>query len=345
MIRVGIIGSTGYAGQQLTWLVSRHPKTKIVFLSSHNHANIKYSNIYCQYRGIIDKACVSMQEAEEQLVGIDVLFIALPHGKSFDIIERAIGLGIKVIDLGGDFRFKSPSTYEKWYGIEHRSKEVLKDAVYGLTELNRDTIKKANLISNPGCYPTASILAMAPLIQLGLIDINSIIIDAKSGVSGAGRNANIQNLFSECNESIRAYGVGVHRHTPEIEQELSRIGKKEICLNFTPHLVPMNRGILATCYSNLNTSISEEELLKIYKDYYSNDYFVKIIEDVPETKWVKGSNFCHIGVNIDKRTNRVIVISAIDNLIKGAAGQGIQNMNLMLGFDEAEGLEFLSLVP
>lgn len=344
-MKVGVIGSTGYAGQQLVWFLNNHRKVEISFLVSHNYSGNIYSSVYKNYSNFIQDKCINIQELHEYLSSVDIVFIALPHGKSMDLAKDLISKGVKVIDLGADFRLKNHEVYEKWYGLNHKSNELLKDAVYGLPEINKEFIKHAKLIANPGCYPTASILATAPLIKNNLIQTNSIIIDAKSGVSGAGRSLNTTSLFCECNETVKAYKIGKHRHTPEIEQELSAIHDENIDILFTPHLIPMNRGILATCYSKLSKKLSLDNLNEIYTEFYSNDYFVRVTRDVPETKWVKGSNFCDIGIRFDKRTNNIIVVSAIDNLIKGAAGQAIQNMNIMSGFDEWEGLDFPSMIP
>lgn len=345
MIKAGILGSTGYAGQQILWLLHNHSNVEVQFVSSHNYTKIPYNQIYHNYHDFIHYKCISMQEVESELPKINLLFIALPHGKSFDIAKQALSRGIKVIDLGADFRLESPDCYKSWYGIEHPCTDLIDESVYGLCELNREKITDSNLIANPGCYPTASILAIAPLLKHNIIDPSSLIIDAKSGVSGAGRSANIGGLYCECNESIKAYSVGTHRHTPEIEQELSKIAGTNITLSFTPHLVPMNRGILATCYGKLTKDFSQKKLLELYRETYKNDYFIKITDTIPETRWVKGSNFCQIGLKVDERTGRIIVISAIDNLMKGAAGQAIQNMNLMFKLDETEGLNMLSLAP
>ena len=343
MIKVGILGATGYAGQQLVWILRNHPQCEIIFLNSHNYTKNQYSEVYNNYSGLLEDTCINLEEAESKLPLINVLFIALPHGKSFDIVKKALAQGIKVIDLGADYRLKSAEVYKRWYGLEHEYKNALKDASYGLVELNRESIKKASLVANPGCYPTASILSLCPLLKHEMINPDSIIIDAKSGITGAGRTANISNLFTECNDSVKAYGIGSHRHTPEIEQELSNIYEEDITLSFTPHLIPMNRGILTTCYAKLNTKINTEELKEIYKSFYKDEYFVKIIENLPETRWVRGSNLCHIGVRVDSRTNRVIIVAAIDNLIKGAAGQAVQNMNVMFNLKETTGLEFISM--
>lgn len=343
MIKVGIVGATGYAGQQLVWFLHNHPGVKIQFLTSHNYANMQFSKVYPNYKGFIKEVCINMQEAEGELSNIDVLFIALPHGKAFEITKKALLKGVKVIDLGADFRLNSPEIYKEWYGLEHQAIDLLKGSVYGLVEVYRDNIKRTNLVANPGCYTTASILGLYPLIKEKMVNLDSIIIDAKSGVSGAGRDLKIPSLYGECNESIKAYGVTSHRHTPEIEQELSKAGGEDITLTFTPHLVPMNRGILSTCYGKLKDKITLEKIYEVYESYYGKEYFIRICDELPETKNVKGSNLCDIGIRVDNRTNRVIVISAIDNLIKGAAGQAVQNMNLLFGIDEKEGLNILPM--
>ena len=345
MVRVGIVGATGYAGEQLVWILHNHKSVSIEFYYSHNYADITFSEIYRNFSGFIQDKCIDMEQAFDKLERIDVLFIALPHGKAFKLTEKALSLGVKVIDLGADFRLNSQDVYEKWYESKHEASALLKNAVYGLSELNRDAIKNCKLLANPGCYPTATILALAPLLSNKIIDANSIIIDAKSGISGAGRAANIATLFTECNESIKAYGVPGHRHTPEIEQELGKLAGEAMVVSFTPHLVPMNRGILSTCYSTLKVEIEQEELNALYLDFYKDEYFVKVLDTLPETRWVRGSNLCHIGMRLDKRTNRVIVISAIDNLIKGAAGQAVQNMNMMFGLPERSSLDFLAMAP
>ncbi len=345
MIKAGIIGSTGYAGQQLVWFLYRHPEVKIKFLSSHSYVGTSYPQSYGNYAKFMKDICIDIKEAEDRMPEIDVLFIALPHGKSFDLVKKALHLGIKVIDLGADFRIKDSSVYAHWYNLKHKSVDLLDKSFYGLPELYRKDIKNANLVANPGCYPTASILALAPLLKFNLIETSSIIIDAKSGVSGAGRSSNLSTLYGECNESIKAYNIATHRHTPEIEQALSTLCEKDITLSFTPHLVPMNRGILATCYANLIKDISTEEIYDLYHIFYENEYFVRVIDGLPETRWVKGSNLCDIGLRVDERTKKVVVVSAIDNLIKGAAGQAIQNMNILFGLKESQGLELLAMAP
>lgn len=341
MVKVGIVGSTGYAGYQLSVILSQHKNVSIVFLSSHNYSNMRLSDVYGNLGGILEKVCIDMQEVEGKLAEIDVLFLALPHGQSFDLVEKALSSGVKVIDLGADYRLRNYNDYEKWYGVMHKLPSRIEDAVYGLPEINRKNISSSSLVANPGCYPTASILALAPLMQVGILDNSSIIIDAKSGVSGAGRKTNVSTMFCECSESVKAYSIGTHRHTPEIEQQLSDVAGDKIVLSFTPHLVPMSRGILATCYGNLKKSITQMELYDLYKSYYKNEGFVRITENLPETRHVRNSNICDIGVRVDERTNRVIAVSAIDNLIKGAAGQAVQNMNILCGFYEHAGLDMI----
>jgi len=345
LIRAGIIGSTGYAGAMLAWILHNHPEVDIVFLNAHSNAGVKYSEVYGNFFDIINATTVDMEEAENMLSKIDVLFISLPHGKSFTLVEKALKQGVKVIDLGADYRIKSKAEYEKWYGVKHELPSALEYSVYGLVELNRNKISKASLIANPGCYPTASILALAPLLANKLVDANSIIIDAKSGVSGAGRNANVANLFCEVNESVKAYGIGTHRHTPEIEQELSLIAEERLNLTFTPHLIPMNRGIIATCYSKSIVNIDQNSLLDLYKEFYKKNYFVKVVDKAPETRHVRGSNFCHVYARLDERTGNIVAVSVIDNLIKGAAGQAVQCMNLMFGLDESLGLNLAAMIP
>jgi N-acetyl-gamma-glutamyl-phosphate reductase len=339
MINVGIIGATGYSGAELTRLLYSHPDVTINFLCSNSYVGEEFSSVYPNFRKFIDEKCINIHEAFDRLSDIDVLFTALPSGKALEFGKKAMDNGVKLIDIGSDFRLKDKSLYKEWYKLEHTYPDLLTKAVYGLPEINKESIKTANLVANPGCYPTASSLALIPLVKNHMIDISSIIIDAKSGVTGAGRKATTGNLFVECNESIKAYGVTTHRHTPEIEQTLSTVANEEIKLTFTPHLVPMNRGILAVCYGNLNKHYKLEDLMNLYKDFYKDSYFVRIIDELPETRFVKDSNFCDISLRIDERTNRVIVVSAIDNLIKGAAGQAVQNMNIMFGLDETKALE------
>ena len=284
---------------------------------------------------------------EELASKVDVIFTATPQGFLAGVLTEEILSKVKIIDLSADFRIKDVKTYEKWYKIEHRSPQFIEEAVYGLCELNRDKIKGARLIANPGCYTTCSILTAYPLVKEGLIDPDTLIIDAKSGTSGAGRGAKLPNLFCEVNENMKAYGVTNHRHTPEIEEQLGYASGKEVVINFTPHLVPMNRGILATEYAKLTKDVTWEEVKAVYDKYYANEKFVRVLEkDVyPETKWVEGSNYVDVNFKIDERTGRIVMMGALDNLVKGAAGQAVQNMNLLFGFDEAEGLNLVPMFP
>lgn len=277
----------------------------------------------------------------------DVIFTATPQGLCASLINEEILSKTKVIDLSADFRIKDVATYEKWYGITHKAPQFIEEAVYGLCEINREQVKGARLVANPGCYPTCSTLSIYPLLKEGLIDPATIIIDAKSGTSGAGRGAKVDNLFCEVNENIKAYGVASHRHTPEIEEQLGYVCGQKVLLNFTPHLIPMNRGILITAYASLTKKVSYEEIKAAYDKYYEKEAFVRVLErDVcPQTKWVEGSNFVDVNFKIDERTGRVIMMGAMDNLVKGAAGQAVQNMNLMFGLKETEGLMKVPMCP
>ena len=295
---------------------------------------------------IVDVVCMddNMTEQDGQ---VDVIFTETPQGLCASLVNEEILSKVKIIDLSADFRIKDVSVYEKWYGIEHKSPEFIKEAVYGLCEINREDVKKARLVANPGCYTTCSILTAYPLAKEGLIDMSTLIIDAKSGTSGAGRGAKLANLYCEVNENIKAYGVATHRHTPEIEEQLGYAAGEKVLLNFTPHLVPMNRGILATEYAKLTKEVTYEEVKAIYDKYYADEKFVRVLDqDVcPETKWVEGSNYVDINFKIDERTGRIIMMGAMDNLVKGAAGQAVQNMNLMFGLKETEGLELVPMFP
>lgn len=346
MIKVGIIGSTGYAGQELVRLLLQHKETEIVWYGSHSYINQDYSSIFGNMTKLVNVTCLE-DNIEELSKQADVIFTATPQGLCDSIVNETVLSQTKIIDLSADFRLKDIDIYESWYGIEHKSPQFIKEAIYGLCEINRDAVRNARLIANPGCYPTCSILSIYPLAKEGLIDMDTLIIDAKSGVSGAGRSAKVGNLYCEVNESIKAYNVTTHRHTPEIEEQLSYASGKKVILNFTPHLVPMNRGILITGYATLKKELSYEQVKEVYNKYYKNEYFIRVLEkDVcPETRWVEGSNFVDINIKIDKRTNRVIIMGAMDNLVKGAAGQAVQNMNLMFGLQEMEGLQIVPLFP
>lgn len=351
MLKVGIIGATGYAGNELVRLLMGHKDVEIKWYGSRSYIDKKYAEVYQNMFEIVEDNCLD-DNMEELASKVDVIFTATPQGFLAGVLTEEILSRVKIIDLSADFRIKDVRTYEKWYKIEHRSPQFIEEAVYGLCELNRDKIKGARLIANPGCYTTCSILTAYPLVKEGLIDPDTLIIDAKSGTSGAGRGAKLPNLFCEVNENMKAYGVTNHRHTPEIEEQLGYAAGKEIVVNFTPHLVPMNRGILATEYATLNkkadgTLPTYEEVKAVYDKYYKNEKFVRVLEkDIcPETKWVEGSNYVDVNFKIDERTGRIVMMGALDNLVKGAAGQAVQNMNLLFGFDEAEGLNLVPMFP
>ena len=351
MVKVGIIGATGYAGNELVRLLMGHKDVEIMWYGSRSYIDKKYAEVYQNMFEIVEDTCLD-DNMEELASKVDVIFTATPQGFLAGVLTEEILSRVKIIDLSADFRIKDVKTYENWYKIEHRSPQFIEEAVYGLCELNRDKIKGARLIANPGCYTTCSILTAYPLVKEGLINPDTLIIDAKSGTSGAGRGAKLPNLFCEVNENMKAYGVTNHRHTPEIEEQLGYAAGKEIMVNFTPHLVPMNRGILATEYATLNkkadgTLPTYEEVKAVYDKYYKNEKFVRVLEkDIcPETKWVEGSNYVDVNFKIDERTGRIVMMGALDNLVKGAAGQAVQNMNLLFGFDEAEGLNLVPMFP
>ncbi len=345
-IKAGIIGATGYAGGELVRILSRHPEVEIVWYGSRSYIDQNYADVYRNMFEIVDAKCLddNMEELAERA---DVIFTATPQGFCASMMSEEILSKTKIVDLSADFRIKDVKTYEKWYGIEHKSPQFIEEAVYGLCEVNREQIKGARLIANPGCYTTCSILTAYPLAKEGMIDMSTLIVDAKSGTSGAGRGAKVPNLYCEVNENIKAYGVASHRHTPEIEEQLGYAAGEEVLINFTPHLVPMNRGILATEYAKLTKKVTPEEVKAVYDKYYAKETFVRVMGDgvCPETKWVEGSNYVDIGFKIDERTGRIIMMGAIDNLVKGAAGQAVQNMNLLFGLDETMGLNLVPMFP
>jgi len=346
MIKAGIIGSTGYAGGELARLLLQRDDIEILWYGSKSYVDQKYASIYQNMFQIVDDSC--RDDNVEALAGIaDVIFTATPQGFCASLMNEEILSKTKVIDLSADYRIKDVAVYEEWYKMEHKTPQFIKEAVYGLPEINREKIKNARLIANPGCYPACSTLSIYPLVKEGLIDPSTIIIDAKSGTSGAGRGAKVDNLYCEVNENIKAYGVGVHRHTPEIEEQLSYGAGRPVTISFTPHLVPMNRGILITSYAALTKTVSYEEVKAVYDKYYSKEYFIRVLEKdvVPQTKWVEGSNFVDVNFKIDPRTNRVIMMGAMDNLVKGAAGQAVQNMNILFGLPENKGLKLIPQFP
>ena len=346
MIKVGIIGATGYAGGELARILMGHKDAEIVWYGSRSYIDKKYADVYQNMFQIVDAKCLD-DNMEELAKKADVIFTATPQGFCASVISEAILADTKIVDLSADFRIKDVATYEKWYGIQHKSPQFIEEAVYGLCEINREDVKGARLVANPGCYTTCSILTAYPLAKEGLIDMNTLIIDAKSGTSGAGRGAKAGNLYCEVNENIKAYGVASHRHTPEIEEQLGYAAKEDVRISFTPHLVPMNRGILATEYATLTKQATYEEIKAVYDKYYKEEKFIRVLDEgiCPETKWVEGSNYVDINFKIDPRTNRIIMMGAIDNLVKGAAGQAVQNMNLMFGLPESEGLELVPMFP
>lgn len=338
MIKVAVLGATGYAGIELVRILSSHSEVKLEVLGSHSFDGQPISDVYANFAHVLDMDCEEVDL--DKVAQCDVAFTALPHGASKDVIPSLIEKGLKVIDLSGDFRYDDIEVYEKWYGQEHSSPELLKESVYGLCELYRDKVKDARLVGNPGCYTTCSILGAYPILKSGLGNSENIIVDAKSGVTGAGRGLGLGTHFCECTENTKAYKIATHRHTSEIEQELSKAADSEVMISFTPHLIPQKRGILSTIYVNLNKPCTTEELIKVYKDFYKDEYFVRVKDagKLPETKHVAGSNFVDIGIVVDERLNRAVIVSAIDNLFKGAAGQAVQNMNIMFGLDEKTGI-------
>lgn len=350
MINVGIIGATGYAGAEIVRILLNHKEVCIKWYGSRSYIDKKYSEVYCNMFKLVENVC-SDDNLLELSKEVDVIFTATPQGYLAGILTDEILDRVKIVDLSADYRIKDKDVYEKWYGIEHKSPQYIEEAVYGLCEVNRDKIKDARLVANPGCYTTCSILSFYPLVKEGIIDKNSIIIDAKSGTSGAGRGAKVPNLFCEVNENIKAYGVLSHRHTPEIEEQLSYAsGSTEVeglKIIFTPHLVPMNRGILVTAYANLAKDVDYDTVRAAYEKYYKDEHFIRILDKgvCPETKWVEGSNFFDVNFKIDERTNRIVVMGALDNLVKGAAGQAVQNMNILFGFKENEGLDLVPMFP
>ena len=346
MIKAGIIGATGYAGGELVRILSGHKDAEIKWYGSRSYIDRKYADVYRNMFQIVDAVCMD-DNMEELASQVDVIFTAIPQGLCASLVNEEILSKTKIIDLSADFRLKDVKVYEEWYKIEHKAPRFLEEAVYGLCEVNREIVRNARLVANPGCYTTCSILTAYPLAKEGLIDMSTLIIDAKSGTSGAGRGAKVPNLFCEVNENIKAYGVASHRHTPEIEEQLGYAAGEQVTLSFTPHLVPMNRGILATEYAKLTKDVSWEDVKAVYDKYYGDEKFIRVLDkDVcPETKWVEGSNYVDIGFKIDPRTNRIIMMGVIDNLVKGAAGQAVQNMNLMFGLEESEGLELVPMFP
>ncbi|MBQ9990531.1 MAG: N-acetyl-gamma-glutamyl-phosphate reductase [Lachnospiraceae bacterium] len=351
MIKAGIVGATGYAGGELVRLLLAHPQVKIVWYGSKSYIEKPYAEVYQNMFKLVPDICRD-DNLKEMAGQVDVIFTATPQGFLASLLDEELLHKVKIVDLSADFRIKDVATYEKWYGIKHKAAQFLEEAVYGLPEVNREKVKQARLIANPGCYPTCSFLSIYPLAKAGMIDLSTLIIDAKSGTSGAGRGAKVNNLYCEVNENIKAYGVASHRHTPEIEEQLGYAAAEKVILNFTPHLVPMNRGILITAYASLKKKADGSlpalaEIRQIYETCYEQEYFVRFLPEgsCPQTRWVEGSNFVDVNVQVDGRTGRVIMMGAMDNLVKGAAGQAVQNMNLMFDLEETMGLKLVPMFP
>lgn len=337
-MKIGICGATGYSGRELIHILLRHPEAEIVFLTSEQFAGQKVSEVFPEFRNRIEVVCQNLNTVPNGKK-VDVVFLALPHTVSMKMAKLFLNLGIRVIDLSGDYRLSS-AEYEKWYQHPHEDPENLSRAVYGLTEFFRKDIIDANFISNPGCYPTATCLGLAPVLAKGCVEIEGIIIDAKSGVTGAGRSPALATHFCEVNENMKPYKIGVHQHTPEIEKVLSHFAKASVKVIFVPHLIPLDKGILSTMYCTLKEKINTVDLLELYFNFYKNEPFIRILPQgiYPQTHSVEGTNFCDIGLHVDERTGKVVIASAIDNMVKGAAGQAVQNMNVMLGLAETTGL-------
>jgi N-acetyl-gamma-glutamyl-phosphate reductase len=342
MPEIAILGATGYAGTELIRLLFNHPGARLSFFSSESHAGSSLDRTLPQFYGLLKQKLHPLQ-VDAVPEAVELVFCALPHGSSATVVPALLSKGKKVIDLSADFRLRDPLLYDRWYGRAHPAAELLEETVYGLPEINGTAVQSARLVANPGCYPTGALLALAPLAREGLVTKGSVIVDAKSGVSGAGRAPKPEFHFPDCTENFKAYRVGNHQHIPEIEQELGRLAGEEVRITFTPHLVPMIRGILSTVYLSLKMELSQDWLDSLYRDFYARHSFVRVLEPplLPETRLVRGSNYCDLAVRCDTRTGRLVIISAIDNLVKGAAGQAVQNMNLMYGYPEETGLTLL----
>jgi N-acetyl-gamma-glutamyl-phosphate reductase len=341
--KIGIIGATGYTGSELTRLLFSHPEVEIKVITSESRAGDQLSDVHPFFRGIYDHKLVSAEMIEDY--DLDLVFMALPHGVSMEFVKKFSNKNFKIIDLSGDFRLDGAETYKTWYHKDHIFPSGFKDAVYGLPELYSDLIGKANLVANPGCYPTCSILGAAPLMGNGLVKKSTVIIDSKSGTTGAGVKAKPVTHFSNVNDNFKAYGLKRHRHTIEIQGILEQLSNNEVVVQFTPHLLPVDRGILSTIYLQPVSEITKDSLHELYQEFYFNAPFVRITDSPPAIKDVRGTNYCNVYTDFDERTGMIIVVSVIDNLVKGAAGQAIQNMNLMFGWDEQLGLNLMPLNP
>ncbi len=343
-MEVAVLGATGYAGCELVRLLCRHPGVEIKFISSESHAGLSLDLVHPQFYDVFG---LELQPLRLSAIpeSVELVFCALPHGRSAGLVPGLLAAGKRVIDLSADFRLRDPALYETWYSRTHPASALLDEAIYGLPEINREAITGAGLIANPGCYPTSALLALAPLAGRGLVDWDSVVIDAKTGVSGAGRTPRQPFHFPECTENLKAYRVADHQHTPEIEQLLSHLSGDAVTITFTPHLVPMARGIFSTVYLRLRRDFTPDQLDQAYREFYDGHPFVRVLPPprLPETRLVRGSNYCDLGIRLDRRTGRLLVLSVIDNLVKGAAGQAVQNMNIMCGLPEETGLTQLPL--
>jgi len=341
--KIGIIGATGYTGSELVRILINHPDVEISLITSESRAGEKFSDVHPFFQGIEDRKLVSINQIEN--VYLDLVFLALPHGVSMDFVKKFHKKTFKIVDLSGDFRLNSGADYEEWYHKKHIYPRGIEDAVFGCPELFANKIKEAKLVANPGCFPTTAILGLAPLIANGLVEKEEIIIDSKSGVTGAGVKSNPVNMYSNVNDNFKAYGLKTHRHTIEIQNILDQLAGEKTLVQFTPHLLPVDRGILSTIYARPVGSMDQEQLMQRYTEFYAHAPFVRIRNQAPAIKDVRGSNYCDLHVSFDARTNRIIIISVIDNLVKGAAGQAVQNMNLMLGINETQGLNQVPVNP
>lgn len=345
MHRIAVVGASGYTGVELLRLLSRHPEVQLVCVTSRQYAGQKVTDVFPSLQGSLE---LTFTDVDPSVLAqqADLVFTAVPHQTAMGMIPQLLEAGCRVVDLSADFRIRDVSVYEDWYQ-PHTAAELLAEAVYGLPELYRDQVPAARLVANPGCYPTSIALALAPLLEQELIDPTTIIVDSKSGTSGAGRAAKVDTLFCEVNEGFKAYGLPRHRHTPEIEQTLTALAKRAVTISFTPHLLPVNRGILSTCYASTKRTITLDAVHEVYAARYADEPFVRVLPKgaLPNVAQVNGSNFCDIGLVVDDRTGRVVVVSTIDNLVKGAAGQAVQNMNLMLGLKENAGLQIPPVFP
>lgn len=341
--QTAIVGATGFTGIELTRILSQHPRVELAALTSESKAGQAYSSLFPQFRGLLDKTLISYEDLNPST--LDIVFLALPHSVSMSWVKAHLDWDIPIIDLSGDFRLDDPESYEKWYEKTHVLPDRVGEAAYGLPELHQEAIAKADLIANPGCFPTASILPLAPLIEAGWVDPAMCIIDAKTGVTGAGAKSKPVNHFSSVNDNFKAYGVKTHRHSIEIQQQLNRLGKTELAIQFTPHLLPIDRGILSTCYLRPTREVRDEKLYELYRDFYQHQPFIRLVDQPPTLKQVRGSNFCDIYLTFDERTGNVIAMGAIDNLVKGAAGQAVHNMNIRLGIEPTDGLQIVPLQP